>query len=257
MVGKKRRIKRVMKNGRSVILPMDHGITKPEKGIEKIDITIESVEKYIDAVILHKGIVKSSRAVVECDVGLIVHLSASTALSQDPNDKRLVSSVEKAISLGADAVSVHVNIGSKTEGDQLEILGNVSETCDWYGMPLLAMMYPRGGVEVNMETVRHAARIGYEMGADIVKVPYTSRFEEVTRICNVPVVIAGGSKGSEYELLKRVEDAMSKGAAGVAVGRNVFSSEDPVSIAKALHMIVHDRMSVEEVIEYEGNMVVR
>lgn len=257
MVGKKRRIRRIMKNGRSVILPMDHGITKPERGIEKIDSVIESVEEYIDAVVLHKGVVKNSRAVVECDVGLIIHLSASTALSHDPNDKRLIGSVERAIALGADAVSVHVNIGSKTEGDQLERLGRVSETCDWYGIPLLAMMYPRGSVEVSTETVRHAARIGYEMGADIVKVPYTPRFDEVTGICNVPVVIAGGSKGSEYELLKRVEDAVSRGAAGVAVGRNVFSSEDPVSIAKALHMIVHDRMSVEEVVEYEGNMVVR
>ncbi len=257
MVGKKRRIKRIIKNGRSIILPIDHGITKPEKGVERIDEIIESVGKYIDAVVLHKGIVKNSRAVVECDVGLIIHLSASTALSDDPNDKRLVTSVEKAVSLGADAVSVHVNIGSRTEGEQLERLGMVSERCDWYGMPLLAMMYPRGKVDVTTETVSHAARVGYEMGADIVKVPYTSKFEEVTRICKVPVVVAGGSKGSEYDLLKRVEDVMRRGAAGVAVGRNVFSSEDPVSVAKALHMIVHGRMGAEEVMGYEGSVVVR
>ncbi len=257
MVGKKRRIKRIIKNGRSIILPIDHGITKPEKGVERIDEIIESVGKYINAVVLHKGIVKNSRAVVECDVGLIIHLSASTALSDDPNDKRLVTSVEKAVSLGADAVSVHVNIGSRTEGEQLERLGMVSERCDWYGMPLLAMMYPRGKVDVTTETVSHAARVGYEMGADIVKVPYTSKFEEVTRICKVPVVVAGGSKGSEYDLLKRVEDVMRRGAAGVAVGRNVFSSEDPVSVAKALHMIVHGRMGAEEVMGYEGSVVVR
>ncbi len=257
MVGKKRRIKRIIKNGRSIILPIDHGITKPEKGVERIDEIIESVGKYIDAVVLHKGIVKNSRAVVECDVGLIIHLSASTALSDDPNDKRLVTSVEKAVSLGADAVSVHVNIGSRTEGEQLERLGMVSERCDWYGMPLLAMMYPRGKVDVTTETVSHAARVGYEMGADIVKVPYTSKFGEVTRICKVPVVVAGGSKGSEYDLLKRVEDVMRRGAAGVAVGRNVFSSEDPVSVAKALHMIVHGRMGAEEVMGYEGSVVVR
>ena len=257
MVGKKRRIKRIIKNGRSIILPIDHGITKPEKGVERIDEIIESVGKYIDAVVLHKGIVKNSRAVVECEVGLIIHLSASTALSDDPNDKRLVTSVEKAVSLGADAVSVHVNIGSRTEGEQLERLGMVSERCDWYGMPLLAMMYPRGKVDVTTETVSHAARVGYEMGADIVKVPYTSKFEEVTRICKVPVVVAGGSKGSEYDLLKRVEDVMRRGAAGVAVGRNVFSSEDPVSVAKALHMIVHGRMGAEEVMGYEGSVVVR
>ena len=93
MVGKKRRIRRIMKNGRSVILPMDHGITKPERGIEKIDSVIESVEEYIDAVVLHKGVVKSARAVVECDVGLIIHTSASTALSHDPHDTRPIGSV--------------------------------------------------------------------------------------------------------------------------------------------------------------------
>ncbi len=257
MLGKKRRMNRIIKNGRTVILPMDHGITKPEKGIEKIDRVVELVGEYIDAVIVHKGVAKHSEVLADMDAALIIHLSGSTVWAEDPNDKRIVTSVEKTISLGADAVSVHVNVGSKTEGEQIERLGEISEICDWYSIPLLAMMYPRGeGMEVNVDTVRHAARIGYELGADILKVPYVEKFEEVTEICDVPVVIAGGSKGSEFELLRRVEDALRRGAAGVAVGRNVFNSEHPVRIAKALHMLVHERMTVEEVLEYEGSMVV-
>jgi predicted phospho-2-dehydro-3-deoxyheptonate aldolase len=257
MVGKRRRINRIIKKGRTVILPMDHGITKPEKGIEKIDRVVELVGKYIDAVIVHKGVAKHSKVLADMEAALIIHLSGSTIWADDPNDKRIVTSVERAISLGADAVSVHVNVGSKTEGEQLERLGEISEVCDYYAIPLLAMMYPRGeGMEVSTETVKHAARIGYELGADILKVPYVEKFEEVVGICDVPVVIAGGSKGSEYELLRRVEDALRRGAAGVAVGRNVFNSDHPVRVAKALHMVVHEGMGAEEVMEYEGSMVV-
>jgi len=256
MLGKRRRMLRITKNGRSVILPMDHGVTQPEKGVEKIDRVVKAVQEYVDAIIVHKGIAKRLKAIAEMEAGLIIHLSGSTVWAKDPNDKRVVTSVERAISLGADAVSMHVNIGSRTEADQIEKLGNVSEVCDWYGIPLLAMMYPRGSIEANTETVRHAARIGYELGADIIKVPYVMRFEEVTAICDVPVVVAGGSKGSEYELYRKVEDAMNRGAAGVAVGRNVFNSDQPAKIAKALHMIVHNNLSAEDVMEYEGNMVV-
>ncbi len=256
MVGKKRRIKRIIKNGRSVILPMDHGVTQPEKGIEKVDRVVEAVQEYVDAIIIHKGVAKRSEVIAEMEAGLIIHLSGSTMWAEDPNDKRLVTTVEKAISLGADGVSMHVNIGSKTEAKQIEMLGQVSEVCDWYGIPLLAMMYPRGGIEVNTETVKHAARIGYELGADIIKVPYTFKFEKVTAICDLPVVIAGGSKGSEYELYRKVEDAMNRGAVGVAVGRNIFNSSHPTKVAKALHMIVHNNLRAEDVMEYEGNMVV-
>lgn len=255
MIGKLRRLRRIMRDGRTLIMPMDHGVTKVENGLENVEEILRNVADYIDAVVLHKGIVKHSKAVVDLEIGLIVHLSASTSLSRDPNDKRIVSSVENAISLGADAVSVHVNIGSETEARQLEDLGKICEISDHYGIPTLAMIYPRGKVEVNTETVAQSARIGYELGADIVKVPYIDKFSQVTKYCKVPVVIAGGSKESEYELLRKVELALKNGACGVAVGRNIFSSASPRDIAKALHHIIHDGMSVEEVLEYEGDLV--
>lgn len=256
MLGKRRRMRRIIKNGRTVILPMDHGISKPEEGLKNVDEIIETLKDYIDAVVVHKGIAKHSRVIAEMDAGLIVHLSASTVWAEDPNDKRIITSVERAISLGADAVSVHVNIGSKTEAEQLESFGRISEICDSYAIPLLAMMYPRGKIEQNVETVMHAARVGYEIGADILKVPYVSNFERVVSVCDIPIVIAGGSKGDELEFLRRVEDAIASGASGVAAGRNVFNSSNPVRIAKALHMLVHRSMRVEEVMGYEGNLVV-
>ena len=106
------------------------------------------------------------------DIGLIIHLSASTGLGPDPNHKVLVTSVEKAIQMGADAVSVHVNVGSKKEPEMLMQLGSIAEICDDWGMPLIAMMYPRGEKikdEYDPEVIKHVSRLGAELGADLVK----------------------------------------------------------------------------------------
>ncbi len=247
MLGKTRRLRRLFKNGKTLIVPMDHGITKPEKGLENIDKVIEQIEGYVDAVVLHKGVAKRSKILENSDIGLIIHLSGSTSLSEDPNDKRIITSVEKAIALGADAVSIHVNIGSKTEARQLEEAGTISEICDYYGIPLLAMIYPRGNVEVNVETVRHAVRIGYEIGADIVKTCYVDGFERVVEVADIPIVIAGGSKINEVELLRLVDKALESGASGVAIGRNVFQAKNPRKIVELLHMIIHEGLSFENV----------
>jgi predicted phospho-2-dehydro-3-deoxyheptonate aldolase len=242
---------------------MDHGITSgPIQGLEEPDRIIEKIKGYVDAIILHKGIAKHSRLIAGFEGGLIIHLSGSTSLG-DPNDKRLVSSVEGAIRLGGDAVSVHVNVGSPTEGRQLEILGRVSEVCDSWGIPLLAMMYPRGeGInERDIRNVKHAVRVGYELGADIIKTNFTGSidsFIEVTENCPVPIVVAGGSKISDKELLAEVKSAILAGASGAAIGRNVFQHSRPDLIVKSLNKIIHEDFEVEsaEEILYEGDVVV-
>lgn len=263
MVGKRRRLGRILKNGRTLMVPMDHGISKPVAGVEKIEDVLRRIDGIADAVVLHKGVVKRIGYVAEMEMGLVVHLSASTCLV-DPNDKRIVTSVEKAIELGADAVSVHVNIGSKTEARQLEEVGTISEICDSWGMPLLAMIYPRGeGInERDPEMVKHAIRVGYELGVDIVKTNYTGdpeSFAEALEVADVPVVVAGGSKTDELKLLKDVKDAMVAGAVGVAIGRNVFQHGKPELITKALRMIVHENAEVEDVrrVLYEGSLAPR
>ena len=250
-MGKGRRLKRILRNGRTVIVPMDHGVTQPISGLEDIDSILKQIDGLVDAVVLHKGVVKRSRYVEDMSMGLIVHLSASTCLTE-PNEKVLVSSVENALKLGADAVSVHINIGSKTEKQQIRDLGITAEICDDWGLPLLAMVYARGkGLdEKNPELVKHCVRIAYELGADIVKTPYTGNpetFAEVVEVADIPIVIAGGGKKDEIEILKEVVDAISAGAVGVAIGRNVFQHRNPKLMAKALKMIVHDDMGLDDV----------
>jgi predicted phospho-2-dehydro-3-deoxyheptonate aldolase len=262
MVGKKRRMNRIVKNGRTLIVPMDHGITKPAEGLEDVDSIMRQIDGVADAVVLHKGVVKRSKFVAEMGMGLIVHLSASTCLVE-PNDKRIITSVEKAIELGADAVSIHINIGSKTEGRQLSEAGMIAELCDSWGMPLLAMIYARGeGInEKDPEVVKHAVRVGYEIGADIVKTAYTGSpetFAEVVDVADVPIVVAGGSKVDEFKLLKDISDAISVGAIGAAVGRNVFQHRNPMLIARALRMVIHENAQLDRVKEvlYEGDLAV-
>lgn len=257
MIGKKIRLERIInrKTKKTVIAPMDHGVSSgPIKGIVDMDKTIEQISRGgANAVLMHKGIVEQGHRGYGNDLGLIIHLSASTSLSPDPNNKVTVTSVEKAIQLGADAVSIHVNIGSEKEPEMLKELGEISETCSQWGIPLLAMMYPRGQKiksETDVNMVKHAARVGSELGVDIVKTNYTgdpTSFEEVVEGALVPVVIAGGPKvDTDRELLQMAKESVEVGGAGVAFGRNIFQAENPGKITKAISEVVHNKMDVDD-----------
>jgi fructose-bisphosphate aldolase/2-amino-3,7-dideoxy-D-threo-hept-6-ulosonate synthase len=259
-IGKNIRMERIIdrKTKRTLIVPLDHGISiGPVKGLVDLpDMVNKVAEGGANAVLQQKGMITHGHRGYGRDIGLIVHLSASTSLAPDPNDKVLVCTVEEALKMGADAVSIHVNVGSETEAEQLEKFGAVSERCTYWGMPLLAMMYPRGKDIKNpndASIVAHVARVGAELGADIVKTNYTGdidSFKEVVRGCPVPVVIAGGPKvNTDLELLQMVSDAMQAGAKGVAIGRNIFQHENPTKITRAISKIVHNGASVEEALE--------
>jgi predicted phospho-2-dehydro-3-deoxyheptonate aldolase len=256
IIGKSIRLERIMDRTtkKTVIVPMDHGVTVgPIKGLTDMAATIDKVSKGgANAVVIHGGLVGQGHRKYGRDIGLIVHLSGSTTLSPDPNRKVLVCSVERAIRLGADAVSIHVNIGAETEPDMLDQFGRVSEAAHYWGMPLLAMVYPRGPKvkdEKAVENVKIAARLGAELGADLVKVPYTGSpktFEQVTEGCPKPVVIAGGSKLSDEETLKMVEGAVKAGAAGLSMGRNAFQHRMPHKLVAAACAIVHEGKSAKQ-----------
>jgi fructose-bisphosphate aldolase/2-amino-3,7-dideoxy-D-threo-hept-6-ulosonate synthase len=250
MIGKKIRMERIInrRSKKTVIVPMDHGVSVgPIPGLEDMVKTISDIaEGGADAVLMHKGIVGAGHRGYGRDIGLIVHLSGGTMLAPDPNAKVQVTSVKEAIRRGADAVSVHVNVGAGNEPEMLHNLGMVAEECNEYGMPLLAMMYARGAKvkeEHDVKYIKHVARLGAELGADLIKTVYTGdkkSFKEVIGGCPVPVVIAGGPKiESEKDLFKMIEDAMDCGAMGVSIGRNIFQAKDRVGIMKKICKIVH------------------
>jgi predicted phospho-2-dehydro-3-deoxyheptonate aldolase len=261
IIGKRIRMERIKNRntGRTVIVPMDHGISMgPIDGLQDMKRAIHDVaEGGANAIVEHKGLVVEGHRRQGKDIGLIIHLSASTSLSPYPNVKTLVCSVEEAIKLGADAVSIHINLGNGQEKEMLNDFGRVSYEARMWGMPLLAMMYPRGEKiknEYDVDAVKHAARVGDEMGADLVKVSYTGSmetFKEVVTGCAVPVIIAGGPKmDSDREILEMVKGSIEAGGAGVSIGRNVFQHKDPTQMVRAICAIVHDGKSVGEALEF-------
>ena len=258
--GKLIRLERVFNriSEKTVIIPMDHGVSDgPLPGLKDMKEAINLVaDGGANAVVVHKGIVRHGHRGYGKDIGLIIHLSAGTSLSPDPNKKVLVTTVEEAIRMGADAVSVHVNVGADSDYEMYKDLGKVAEVCEYWGMPLIAMMYPRGKKienERDPNMVAHAARLGAELGADIIKTSYTGdidSFKEVVKGCPAPIIIAGGPKTkTDEEFLRMVKDAISAGAAGVATGRNVFQHKDVIGMTRAICKVVHENVDVEEALK--------
>jgi len=256
MTGKAIRMRRIFdENGKTVIVPMDHGISLgPVKGIEDIGATVEKLaDGGASAIVVHKGLVPYVGPSVGSKLGLIVHISASTSLSPDPNYKVLVTSPEDVVAAGADAVSIHCNIGGDNEEKMVADFGSVADSCRRLGMPLLAMCYPRGKnvkSSFDVDAVKHCARLSAELGADVVKTNYTGSvdtFEEVVKGTPIPVVIAGGPKmDSDTAILRMVSEAMEAGAKGVSIGRNVFQHDDITGITRAIGKVVFEGMSPED-----------
>ena len=258
-VGKAIRMERIMNRntGNTVIVPMDHGVTVgPIDGIIDMGKTVDMIaEGGANAVIGHIGLPLYGHRHHGKDVGLILHLSASTVLSPKPNKKVLVNTVKNAVRMGADGVSIHINIGDDEEAHMLSDFGKVAIECAYWGMPLIAMMYPRGPKitnEKDVEVVKLAARVGAELGADFVKTNYTGDAESFAKViqgCPAPVLIAGGSKMSDEETFKMIEGAMQAGAKGLSIGRNAFQHKNPSLFIKVSCMMVHEKLSAKDAIE--------
>jgi len=220
MRGKDIRLERIMNrdSGTTVIVPMDHGVTVgPIAGLTDLEHSVNLVaEGGANAVLGHMGLALHGYRKGGSDIGLILHLSASTSRGPDPNDKVIVNTVTNALKMGADGVSVHINIGADNEARMLKDLGMVAVECMEWGMPLLAMMYPRGRKivdETSAEAVCHAARVASE------------------------------------PTLRMIEGAMEAGAAGVSIGRNAFQHVTPDKFIYATAMIVHEGRTADEAIE--------
>lgn len=264
MLGKRIRMQRIFNRntGRTFIVPLDHGVTAgPIPGLVDMRKTVDEIaEGGADAVLMHKGLIRSGSRSTGKDIGLIMHMSASTSLSPRPNTKVLVASVEDAIRNGADGVSVHVNIGDENESVMLADLGRVASQATTWGMPLLAMVYARGPRiknEYDPDLIAHCARVGAELGADVVKVHYTGDIESFAKVvegCPIPVVIAGGPRLESTEaVLRMAYDAIQAGGRGLSLGRNVFQHKNVRAVVSALRGIVHENLTVEEATERLNN----
>ncbi|MDH7593441.1 MAG: 2-amino-3,7-dideoxy-D-threo-hept-6-ulosonate synthase [Methanomicrobiales archaeon] len=260
MKGRELRLARIMNQARrrTVIVPMDHGFSLGQvSGLKDMKGAIERViAGGADAIVLHRGMVRHFPDAAARSTGLIVHLSGGTTQSHDPEEKVPVCTVREAVGLGADAVSIQVNLGSKTESRMIEAAGMVSRECSLYGMPLLIMCYPKGKrQEGTMEhAIGHCIRVAEELGADLIKTAYTgspASFAPLVEACSVPIVVAGGERSDEGEILAMVRGAISAGAAGVCMGRNTFQRNDTAGFIGKIRRIVYETSE-----EQTGNSLV-
>ncbi len=258
--GKVVRIERIFDRNthRTVLVPVDHGAGMgPIEGLTDLSSVVDAAaEGGANAVIGHLGLALHGHRSSGKDIGLILHLSCSTELNPvDGNDKVIVNNVQTALKMGADGVSIHINLGSETEARQLQEFGQIATECLEWGVPLLVMAYPRGpqikDADANsVENVKKVARIAAELGADIIKVPYTGDAKSFKQVVDgalgVPVVIAGGAKGDDLAALEAVEGAIAAGGAGVAMGRNAFQHSNPKVFIAATVAVVHGGQTAKE-----------
>lgn len=248
-----RRLRRIFRDdGRAVIVAFDHGlIDGPIPGLEHPAATLgEIVAGGADAVLTSYG-VATRFADALAPVGLIVRLDGGGTKLGTAGPAAQFYTVEDALRLGVDAVVVSAFPGTAQERETLKMLARVIAEAHAWGLPVLAELQP-GGFDAGpafftVENISLSARVAAELGADMVKVPYAPGFERVVSACYVPVVVLGGARHDQPGvLLENIAAAMQCGAAGVAIGRNVFQAEHPRRMAAAIAAITHRSASVDD-----------
>ncbi len=252
--GMKNRLSRIIKpeSVRTVMLAVDHGyFLGPTTNLENARKTIEPLLPYADALMLTRGILRTS-VDPEADVPIVLRVSGgSSTLSEDLANEAITTSIEEAVRLNVSAVALSIFVGSEYEHQTLTNLSKLVDSAQPYGIPVLAVTAV--GKELEKRDARYLAlscRIAAELGATFVKTYYCEDFETVVEGCPIPVVIAGGPKlETELDALKLAADAVQKGAAGVDMGRNIWQSPHAVPMIQAVRAVVHENVRPEEALK--------
>lgn len=248
----KNRLSRIFKSdGRTVMLAVDHGyFLGPTERLEDARKTITPLLPYADSIMLTRGILRNC-VDASMDVPIVLRVSGGASIiSKDLSNEAITASIEDAIRVNASAVTLSIFIGAEYEHQSIVNLAKLVDEGEKYGIPVLAV------TAVGKEMVRDArylglaCRIAAEMGAHMVKTYYCKDFEKVVNGCPVPIIIAGGKKIPEKDALDLTYNAIREGAAGVDMGRNIWQSDHPVAMIKAVRKIVHENASADEAYEY-------
>jgi len=248
--GMKNRLSRIFnaKTGRSVMLAVDHGYFQgPTTGLRNIKKTTDLLLTYADALMITRGALRNWIP-AEMDKPVILRVSGGQSILKELSNEIITTSIEDVIRVNASAITCSVYIGGEHEKQSIKNLSKIVNQGQDYGIPVLAVTAVGKEMTRDSKYLSLACRICVELGAHIVKTYYCERaFEEVIEACgNVPVVIAGGKKIEERAALKMAKDAIKAGAVGVDMGRNVFQSNNPVGMIKAVRAIVHDDASIND-----------
>jgi putative autoinducer-2 (AI-2) aldolase len=241
--GMKNRLARIFRpdSGRTVMLAIDHGYFQgPTTGLERIDLGIVPIAPYADALMLTRGILRSTIPASHRG-GIVMRASGGPSILKDLSNERVAVDIEDAARMNVHAVAVQVFVGGEHETQSIANMTSLVDAGYRLGIPVL------GVTAVGKELTRDARYLGLatrmcaELGAQIVKTYYVPEgFEKVTAGCPVPIVMAGGKKLPELEALEMAYRAVQEGAAGVDMGRNIFQSESPMAMIQAVAKVVHE-----------------
>lgn len=247
--GMKNRFSKIIRpaDGRCLMLAVDHGyFLGPTERLEDPRKTVAPLLPYADSLMLTRGVLRNC-VPAERDVPIVLRVSGGTSIiGEDLSKEAITTSIDEAIRLNASCLALSIFVGSKYEHQTLASLGRLVDEGEKYGIPVLAVTAVGKEMGRDARYLGLACRVAAELGAHIVKTYYCENFEQVVESCPVPLVVAGGKKLPEMDALRLAHDSVTHGAAGVDMGRNIWQSDYPVPMIKAVKAIVHDNADVKE-----------
>ncbi|MDH3785966.1 MAG: 3-hydroxy-5-phosphonooxypentane-2,4-dione thiolase, partial [Acidobacteriota bacterium] len=240
------RLNRILKpeTGRTVMLAIDHGyFLGPTSGLERPGETIEPLLPYADSLMLTRGVLR--RCVPsQTDIPIVLRMSGGTSILTDLSNEGLTVAIEDAIRLNVSAITLSIFVGAEGERETLLNLAKLVDAGRRYGLPVLAVTAVGKEMTRDARYLGLACRIAAELGADMVKTYHCDGFDEIVRGTPVPIVIAGGKKIEERAAIELAHRAIADGASGVDMGRNIFQSDCPVGMIRAVRAVVHEGVDV-------------
>jgi len=254
--GMKNRLSRIInpKTGKCVMLAVDHGYFQgPTTGLRDLGKTVNPLLPYADALMITRGALRNWIP-PEMDKPIILRVSGGQSILKELSNEVITTSVKDAIRINASAITCSVYIGGEYEKETIANLAELVNKGEKYGIPVLAVTAVGKDMVRDSRYLGLASRICVETGAHIIKTYYCENFKEVVEACgNVPVVIAGGKKIEEKDALQMASNAIKDGAVGVDMGRNIFQSDNPIGMIKAVRTVVHEGESVDEAFKIYQN----
>ena len=251
--GMKNRLSRIFRpdTGKTVMFAIDHGYFQgPTTGLERVDLNIVPLMQYSDAIMLTRGILRTT-VPPTLTKAVVMRSSGGPSILKELSDEQIAVDIEDAVRMNVAAITLQVFIGGEFETRSIH---NMTKLVDWgyrYGIPVMAVTAVGKNMVRDAKYFRLACRICAELGAQIVKTYYVPEdFDTVVASCPVPIVMAGGKKIPELDALTMSYRAIQEGASGVDMGRNIFQSEAPVAMMKAVNRIVHENITPEEALDY-------
>jgi len=238
-------------SGKTVMLAIDHGYFQgPTTGLERVDVKIVPLAPYADALMLTRGILRSSIP-SSCRNAIVLRASGGPSILKELSNEQIALDMEDAVRLNASAVAVQVFVGGEFETQSIHNLTRLVDAGNRCGVAVLGVTAVGKDLMRDAKYLRLACRIAAELGAHVVKTYFCPEgFETVTASCPVPVVMAGGKKLPELDALRMAYKAVQQGAAGVDMGRNIFQSDSPTAMIQAVGKVVHEGLKPEHAYDF-------